>query len=148
MVQYEDYCRSISYLFPLLFSVSDAKKQIQHIRQQPITVIQPGDSVYVHLRYFGHSYYESLGLPDDLSLAYVVEFRYDAWENAKHTLISATCPLFEERHAKLDSYFVFAYGSQLRFDPQLMILVDAALCLKFPAILPAPSRKRLLKQFA
>ena len=64
------------YLYLLTLSASDAAKYIFMTNRTEITKVQPGDTVYVDLQYFGGRWYESLGLPDAPTSTYVMEYRY------------------------------------------------------------------------
>ncbi len=88
-IQYEDFCRKHSPLFPLLFRLDVANSEIKRIRQCPIVEVSPGDIVFVDLRSYGPLWYATLNLPDAHHLSYVVEYRYMEWHSKSHLKIVA-----------------------------------------------------------
>ena len=114
------------------------------------SLIQPSTVVYVDLRYWsddGHNWYFSLQLPLTNTHIYVVPVRYTSWADSTHTTIYFSCPLFDTSGDCASTYDVFAYGSRTAFNPDSMVLVDEALTVKFPEILPSASRARLLRRY-
>jgi hypothetical protein len=112
--------------------------------------IQPGVVAYVDLRYWsddGHNWYFSLGLPLAETHLYVVTLLYTSWADAKHTSIYFTCPLFDSSSDCANTYDVFAHGSRTAFNSDTMVLVDEALAVAYPEILPKSSRTRLLRRY-
>ena len=73
-VQFEDYCRSRSELFPLIYSAAEAKRYIQQLNRSVITDVEPGVRVFVDLRSYGATWYQQLGLPDADHNTYVVAY--------------------------------------------------------------------------
>ncbi len=52
-VQFESFCNTRPELYTLLYSQLEAQKMIAALNQFPITEVNPGDSVYVDLRFYG-----------------------------------------------------------------------------------------------
>jgi hypothetical protein len=135
---YEDFCRSHSELYVLLYPVTQAVQEMKRINDLPITSVAPGDSVYVDLRWYGRyaSWYQQLGLPDPDHSRYVVRFDYTKWSR-NGSKIEARCLVFGD-HFKgtkaLNGYFVFAWGSKKVFTPD-MILVDEDLIVAYPSLI-------------
>ena len=104
-------------------------------RREDIISVQPGDKVYVDLRFLSDPWYESLDLPDWQDSSYVIEFEYTHWyHRSSKKKISAK--FFLNGHTfGLDTYQVYAWGEQKVFDSDKMILVDRALAEAYPAIL-------------
>lgn len=136
-VPYEEYCRSRTELFPLIFSVAQAQREIQYIKTTAITAVAPGDRVFVDLRSYGAQWYATLPLPDRDHVTYVLEYRYTKWIGKSQRVLAAFCEVFNEMWPRLDAYFVFAYGSVKSFDPQRMVLVDSQLLQQFPELTPS-----------
>ena len=111
--QYETFCRNRSELFPLIYDRETATKMISQLKKTPITAVQPGDTVYVDLRWYGAAWYDTLALPDKEHIHYIIEYKYTKWIGKNHLKIEATCELFDERW-KLDHAFVKQYGSKTK----------------------------------
>ena len=78
-IPFEDYCKGIDELFSLL--APDRKAYMaaaKELNKLPITMVQPGQDVYVSLRWFGTAAYDSddLTLPEKWYRRYVVLLRY------------------------------------------------------------------------
>jgi hypothetical protein len=111
-VQYENFVREHRELYPLLFTADQAKREVSALRSLPIKDVAPGDVVFVHLRYYGHAWYESLSLPDYVHTHYVEQWQYTGWSKLKGTTtIDAYCPIFDETWPNLTNDFVYMYGS-------------------------------------
>jgi hypothetical protein len=130
---YEDFVRTRPYLMPLLYPAAEVSKYVASLNRSPITEVSVGDTVLVDLRSWGHLWYQSLGLPDADSVDYVVECFYTRWVK-KPSKLALFCPALGESHV-VSRDFVLWYGRTRDFDPQRMVLVDAALVHRFPAIL-------------
>jgi hypothetical protein len=133
-VQYEKYCSSVPALFPLLVRLSATKQAIALLKRTPITCVQPGDEVFVDLRSYGFTWYNTLGLPDSDFKTYVVLYKYIAWKRKNFTL-EVFCPIFNETFV-VDHLFVKQYGSITDFNSSHMILIDTDFVNKFPSVLP------------
>ena len=137
-VPYEQFCRRRRELFPLLFTGEESRVQIKAIRSQDITMVQPGDVAYMDVRLFNPYWYEGLDINDRYEVLYVVAITYVQWSNPRnHRHISAHIPVFDQRYAKLDNYFVTFYGST-RERPEPSQLVDAAYLRQHPSLKPPP----------
>ena len=71
-IPYENYCRSLPQLHPLLTTLST----------YPYPVA-PGDTVYVDLRSYGYDWYSTLNLPDADYSTYVNPLTFTSWFNCK-----------------------------------------------------------------
>ena len=99
---------------PIYTSYIIANKFISDKRNEDITTVAPDDHVWVNLRSFGASWYDSLPIEDKHLHDYYVEFIYGQWSGSvkkPHHWITATCPILGYQYTKLDNYFVYAYGS-------------------------------------
>ena len=165
-VQFADFISSRPELYILTLPTSAVSKFIGYVKSLPIptlhlpdpTARRPtrawmdplliGSTVYVDLRFWsddGHNWYFELNLPHALTAIYVVPITYTAWGSQQRTVFFE-CPLFDYSDC-FNAYQVFAYGSQSRFNSATMRLVDPALVVSFPAILPSEHRARLLRKF-
>jgi len=124
-VYYEDFCRSNPELFPLLFTVDEAKTQVRSVRKQAITLVQPGVIVYIPLRHVCPYWYDTLELDDPYHVIYVFRLHYTEWVNSSHKFIRATIPVFNYAVPSLDNYFVTFYGQRIEL-PAGAVLVDDA----------------------
>jgi hypothetical protein len=146
--QFEQFCRLKRPLFPLLFTAEMALQERSKMMKSDITEVQPGDVVYVDLRYYGAEFYSALGLPDADTLTYVVPYKYTKWPHkTQRKRISVFCELFDEFWPRVDNFFVYCYGACKNFDPSTMVLVDIPFCLAHPNVLPDKSRSRLLRRY-
>ena len=134
-VQFEMFCNSRPELYTLLYSQLESQKMIAALNRFPITEVNPGDSVYVDLCFYGGGWYNSLDLPSSDSLRYVAMFTYVKWYNKTiRTKIVAQCALFYEEWP-VNHHFVRSYGS-LKVPLVGSVLVDSELVHRFPHILP------------
>jgi hypothetical protein len=112
-----------------------AKRFITQKRKEDITSVEVGDRVFVDLRFFSDEWYESLELPDWETSSYVVVFEYTHWYHKKSKKkISAKFLLNGATYA-MDTYLVYAWGSNRNFDPRTMTLVDDSFAQRYPDIL-------------
>jgi len=93
MLQFEDYCREQPGLYFLSYNVKAAAEAIKAINKMPITLIQPGDVVYVDIRTYNDAWFQTIGLPDMFHIRYVVEWHITQWKKEPLQLF-AYCPLF------------------------------------------------------
>lgn len=141
----DTYCQTRPELMPVLYpTLKAAKDKLSELRGKPITTVQPGDKVYVSLRYYGAERYDDLPMEDKYDLEYVVEHNYEKWANATQTKIVSHCPVFNIMSEPLDLLFVTLYGSNKVFDETKMMLVDSQIIVKYPAILPDNKSKQAL----
>ncbi len=121
--QFETFCRTHSQLFYLLYNANDAKRIASDIKSKDITMVEPGNTVYVDLRSYGEHWYKGLDLPYKFSKSYVLEYRYTKWVSPRNRKrIRAICKVFDESWS-LDNLFVHCFGHTTTFDPDTMILV-------------------------
>ena len=131
---FQQYCKDVPALFPLLFSAKEAKEQRLRMRKQQIDGVQPGQEVYINLRAWGADFYDALSLPDCYVTNYVVLCRYKRWAGKRRLRIDLYCPLFDTTY-EWSAYDVYCYGLCFDFNPSTMVLVDAEFCKSFPDIL-------------
>ena len=144
----DQYAKSRPELEPLLSdTAAHADKIMRNLRKEPITTVEPGDTVFVSLRSYGGEYYNTLPMEDRFDKDYVVEYEYTKWTNSSHTRITARCDIFNETFPDQDLCFVKFYGSERTFNVNTMILVTSQLIVQFPSLLPTNnSRPALLRK--
>ena len=143
---YEAFCREKRELFPLLFTVAEAKRQIAVVRSQEISTVAPGDEVYVSLQAIFPYFYDTLEdiLSDIYHTRYVVKLLYKDWKNPRnHKLIGGAITVFSFEWPNFDNYFVTFYWSNRIRTPDMVIL-DAAYVASHPEVKPNKSVLNLL----
>jgi hypothetical protein len=123
-IPYEDFCRSIPCLKPLIESAASAAKWVKTLRQTPVTSVVPTQEVSVDIRSFGANWYATLDLPNKDSATYVAPCTFGKLHKAGKQ-ITLTCPLL--KHTMLvDNVWIQMYastpppGTSLRVDQELM----------------------------
>jgi len=147
-IPYEDYCRSKPELHILVYDLKEAREMETRLKRTPITSVTPGDEVYVDLRSWGPGWYSKLDLPDKDHLTYVVKLQYTNWANTKRLKLDGYVPVFDERwegRNSLDGYFVYAYGSNKKLEPN-QILITEELISEHPRVLKVMDMLRLEKE--
>ena len=145
---YQEYVSKLPELFPLRFNFTDVKRMSQTMRNQPITSVTVGDTVYVDLRYIkGHDVFDKLGLPDAYFVQYVCECKYVRWVGSGQKKIEAKCAVLDVLCRNWDSLDVYMFGSNKVLLPS-MTLVTERLCVQYPNILERHNRGKLLKRYA
>lgn len=135
VVQFESFCNSRPELYTLLYSQLEAQKMIAALKRSPITKVNPGDSVYVNLRFYSTEWYNSLELPSSDMLRYVAVFTYVKWfYKTSHTKIVAFCALFQEEWP-VNHQFVQCYGS-FKVPPEDSVIVNSDLVHCYSHLLP------------
>ena len=140
---YENFCRSHSQLYPLIFTLKDSLTQI--IKYQ---IFSYHHIVYVDLPSNGSDWYSQLPLPDPDHSLYVVELLYTKWAHKNYLKLDAYVSVFNENWSgkqSLDSYFVDAWGNALILSNK-MKLITLAFILKYPSLFP--SRESLAQSFS
>jgi hypothetical protein len=127
-----------------LYKQSEAQQYKARTNKMPITIVQPGDTVYVDIRYFGFIWYDKLLLPDSVHSRYMVEMMYiDISKSLRK--ITAKCELFDEELV-FDHYTVIRFGTN-KVIKENMQLIDTNFCIKYPQILPDNTRKQLIQRY-
>jgi hypothetical protein len=88
----------------------------------PITVVNPGDLVYLSLRFFSTKVYdEVLLLPDKFHVNYVVRLEYTHFNTKAHKRIQGTVPVFKTR-VEFDHIRVLRWGQSRVLSPDMMLV--------------------------
>lgn len=131
---YEHYCKSVPALFPLIYHRADAARRIAEINAQPITEVEPQQRFFLDLRQRGGAtWYSKIGLPQAEQLTYMLPCIYTRWVGKNNRKIKVECALTNEAF-DFDHYTVIAYGTCMVLDTTRMVLIDKALCKKYPKI--------------
>jgi hypothetical protein len=111
---FDDYCRSVPELWPLLHTDPQYRKVRTQLNKEPITELKPGDIIYVDLRSLDPHWYNNLlpglepNLPDEDKVTYVVPYLVGSWKNAQHTKVAVSCALLQHsaswNHDKVKSW--------------------------------------------
>jgi hypothetical protein len=75
-VQYEDYCRSLSQLWPLVVLLKESLILMKILNRTPITIVATGQTAYMDIRAIGAGWYQGLSLPNSDFSIYVVPLLY------------------------------------------------------------------------
>jgi hypothetical protein len=128
-IPYELFCRQHSHLFPLLFTVETAKKEIKKLSKQEIRNYHVGDKILVNLRSFGELWYQELPLPEVNTTRYGVPYVVkNISKDLKSVVIDST---IYKGEIKVDSYYLFAYV----LDPSTpFVEVSPELLRQFPVL--------------
>ena len=125
--QYEDYCRKVPQLFPLLHTHKVSSLLIRNMNSKPITAVQPLDTVYIDLRALGPGWYESLDLPNADFTVYVVPLTYTAWQDSTHKRLRCSVPSLDITWTgknAVNNFFVFSYGSLKNLQPNMTLCTN------------------------
>ena len=145
---YEDYCRSLPQLCPLIYTQQEATSVIRTIKHAAVTLVQSGQVVYVNIRSYdtsnNGSWYDTLTLADKYHTAYYMEHRY-GHTTSNGRKIKIYCVLFDEEYVE-DNEFVTFYGTNLTL-PTDGVLITPTLATQHPDILPPRKKKELLRRF-
>ena len=86
MIQYEDFCNNTPGLYFRQYSSSIAERNRKEVNKQPITSLQPGESIYLDIRTWGAQWYQSTGLPDMYTTRYVDKWEITGWKREPFSL--------------------------------------------------------------
>ena len=133
--QYEEYINSRPELFPLRYTADEAKRRISAINKLCITTVQPGDILYLSLRYFdglNNMWYDSLNLPE-MDKTYVVEISVSELTGRSNNKVKVICTAFNDIYI-LSHYDILAYCTSKLLVSEQVILVTSSSRKEFPAI--------------
>jgi hypothetical protein len=139
-VQFETFCALDPSLKCLLLSAAQVKTQHAFWSQEDMDVDE-GSTVFVNIRWFSHTWYQTLPLPDLYTTNYVVKMFYGPHVGVRRKAIELIDPVFNN-HFKgkqaVNHVWWRMFGQYSRFSqvPKPAKLVDAALLRQFPALLP------------
>ena len=136
--QFDQYVNTYQVLYQLRYiTVQEAKSAASALRRTSITIIKPGDIVFLHLRYYdgrNAMWYDAIGFPEKHK-QYVVESRVLRSCNKQCTRMELYLPLFDNK-VIIDSYDATLYViNESDFDPDTMILVDTSYFQQYPKLI-------------
>jgi hypothetical protein len=99
-VQYENYCRALPQLFPLVVLHKKSLQLMKILNRTPITVVETGQTAYLDIRAIGAGWYQGLSLPNSDSSVYVVPLLYQAC-NLSRTRLDCIIPSLKIRDKML-----------------------------------------------
>ena len=118
-VQFEDYCRENPELHLLLFPVRRSAAESKVLRDQQITLVQPGDIVFVDIRSFQYDLYDDLNLDDKYHMRYVVRLEYTRWAGRQQRSIDGYAQVFQTTY-QFDNLLVFQVGFRKEWEPNMI----------------------------
>jgi hypothetical protein len=129
-VQYENYCRSLPQLFPLVVLHKEALKLMKILNRTPITVVETGQTAYLDIRAIGAGWYQGLSLPDSDHTTYVVPLLHQA-STSKGTRFNCIIPslriVWAGRNA-VNHTFIKMWGSQVVLTDKITLLSLDIIC--------------------
>jgi len=103
---FEEYCRHYKELFLLLYYTDQVSRAAAAITSTSITDVQPGDTIFVDLRYFGTYVYDNLlDSPVKYHIKYLVRIIFTKWTGRTHKKLDAQILLFQ-RTFEFNNLFV------------------------------------------
>jgi hypothetical protein len=142
--QFEEFVNKNSELLLLKHTVEVARVISREINSAPITVVAPGDVVFVDLRQYGSDWYEILGLEEYQYRKYVLQFEYGEWRGRNKRKIEISCDLTMDEYV-VGHLWIQQFGSTKNFDATRMILIDAQFILDHPDITSSNRREKVLQ---
>jgi hypothetical protein len=118
-VQFEDYCRQHPELQLLLYPVRRTAAEAKTLRDQQITLVQPGDIVFVDIRNFQYDLYDDLNIDDKYHMRYVVRLEYTRWEGRNRRSIDGVVAVFQTTY-QFDNLMVFQIGFRKEWEPNMI----------------------------
>jgi hypothetical protein len=131
-VPFENFCRSNAPLQLLLFNRTVSDRMAKEFRLSDIIEVRPNDIVFVDLRSYGSTWYNSLHLPDADKTTFVLKYIYKDFVKGRKR-INAFCPVFAETFL-VDRVFVKLWGSQKILLPN-WVLIDEEFVQRYPQLL-------------
>lgn len=85
------------------------------------------------LRWYSFDWYATLGLPNEDTTIYVLQYQYGRWVNNRQKTIRLKFDISGDEHI-FNHYTVLAWGSYIDLAPT-MVLCDQAFIRQYPQIL-------------
>ena len=118
-LQFEENCRENPELHLLLFTVRRMTAEAKVLRDQQITLVQPGDIVFVDIRSFQYDLYDNLDIDDKYHLRYVVRLEYTRWAGRNQRSIDGIVAVFQTTY-QFDNLMVFQVGFRKEWEPNMV----------------------------
>lgn len=131
-LQFEEYCLSHSHLRQLLWLESYAQEWRSTCNATPITLVTPGQTVYVDLRSWGVDWYNELTLPDKDTKTYVTICTYGKLSGTPKRPNSRIVANYTDLHEihTVNNLFISEWGHQFVNKPEY-ILIDRQLIIQY-----------------
>jgi hypothetical protein len=123
-LQYEQYCRSLPQLFPLIVLHRESLILMKQLNLTPITVVDVGQTAYMDIRAIGAGWYAGLNLPNPDFTTYVVPLIFKSWQGGRNRLNSSIPSLkimWTGRNA-VNHSFIKMWGSQVILTDRMTLL--------------------------
>jgi hypothetical protein len=133
-IHYEEFCRSRPELYPLIMSDECWRKECAILKKKPITIIKPGDEVFINIREIGAEFYDALDFPDIYHIQYLLKSKYTKF-SCKDTRAELKFLLTGDRFT-VSHEFVKLWGSKMTIDPVTASkVIDQEFISKFPSFM-------------
>ena len=103
------------------------------INRQRIQTVRPGLIGYMDLRWYSFDWYAQLGLPDEDTKTYVLQYRYGDWVQDNEQSIRVTFDITGDQHI-FNHFTVLSWGSYLDLSPS-MTLCTREFIAQYPQIM-------------
>ena len=135
-VQYEAYCRQHRELFPMLFDSDKCSQEQARINAQPITLVEPGMTSFISIRYFGFEAFDDMvTLPDKYHSEYVLRFTYTKWAGNRHLSIDGFFPILGRSLVYcVNHLFVYCWGHRRQLAADMVEVTDDHI-RQFPSLI-------------
>lgn len=122
-IYFESYCRSRSYLLPLLQTAVKANKNRIQCNKVDIHLVEPGVKVFVDIRFFGAAWYNAIPLPGKYEKQFVLRATYGKF-CGKPRLKSHIEIVFHETNElfTFDNWTVNLWGNQQLLGPGQVLI--------------------------
>lgn len=123
---YEGFCRANPELFDILYDADQVGKEHDRINAEQITEVEPGQTVYVNIRYFGFEEFDDyVPLPDKYHTTYVIRFVYKKWAGTRHLSLDGYFPILGTRLLyNVNHLFVQCWGHIHVLKPEMVEITD------------------------
>jgi hypothetical protein len=135
--QFDEYVKREKFLFPLRYgTVKQAKTAMAAVNKRPIENCEPGDMVFLNLRYFDamdRMWFDSLKLPEKQKV-YVFEARLIQWSSPARLHV-VLVPVLTQRRITLGTYdFQSCVHLRGELDAESFKIVDDQFAAAFPRL--------------
>lgn len=134
---FEDYCRSTVELMYTHLPSSLAAVKTKEALKQPITCVEPGNTVYVKLKILDPLLYANLPLEDRWKMDYVYLCTYLDWPTPRAAKTKREIQIHSKHFSRaiiVNSLWVTLFGSTHTFHTSSMILITDELVDKIPQL--------------
>jgi hypothetical protein len=135
--QFDEFVKTKKFLFPLRYDTAkQASTAIAAVNKRPIEECEPGDTVFLNLRFFDATdrmWFDSLELPDKRR-THVLEARVIQWSSSARTRV-VLVPVLTQRRVTLRAYdFQSSVHSRDELDEDNFKVVDEEFAAAYPRL--------------